>query len=132
MNTIKPMACLTLASGMAACAGTKVPVPPPTATSVQAPFYVESAELLAMESYPVQVVLQVDGQLPDPCHEAMWTVSEPDPQGRIDVRLYSQAPGELDCIQVLKPASLRIPIGSFKSGSFSVWLNGEQVGTLTV
>jgi len=112
--------------GVAGCAGSASP-DAPSAPNRHDPVYVESTEVLLLESYPVQVRLRVDGQLPDPCHEALWHVSDPDEQGRIDVDLFSEAPDSLDCIQVLTPMTLRIPIGSFKRGSYTIWLNGEQV-----
>lgn len=112
--------------GVAGCAGSASP-DAPSAPNRHDPVYVESTEVLLLESYPVQIMLRVDGQLPDPCHEALWNVSDPDEQGRIDVDLFSVAPDGPDCIQVLAPMTLRIPIGSFKRGSYTIWLNGEQV-----
>lgn len=96
------------------------------------PVYIESAEIIQLESYPVQVMLEVKGQLPDPCHSAAWKVSDPTADGRIDVTLSSQAPIDQACIQVLKPVVLRIPVGSFTQGSYAVWLNGQLVGKFSL
>jgi hypothetical protein len=127
MALVKWAAVIGLLVGLSACGGGEPPTSLLTPATRQDPVYVENTELLQLESFPVQVVLQVSGQLPDPCHEAVWSVSEPDLQGRIDVELHSEAPDGLDCIQVLKPVTLRIPIGSFKEGSYTIWLNSEQV-----
>lgn len=113
---------------LCACGGGTVSTPP-IGAALHDPVYIDRTELLQLESFPVQVRLKVDGQLPDPCHEAVWSVSEPDEAGRIDVELHSEAPVGLDCIQVIQPMSLSIPIGSFRSGSYSVWLNGDKVGS---
>lgn len=106
--------------------GTAIPSPEP-ARGVEGPVYVEDTDLLLMESYPVQVALLVSGNLPTPCHELRWEVSDADPSGRIVVEMVSIADAETLCVQVLEPFEERIPLGSYESGAFSVWLNGEQV-----
>ena len=51
--------------------------------------FVDSQEILLMESYPVQVALQVSGNLPTPCHMLRAEVSEPDSENNINVELFS-------------------------------------------
>jgi hypothetical protein len=68
--------------------------------------------------------------LPTPCHALKWEVVDPDPDGRIEVVLYSLADPELACIQVLEPFETSIPLGAFESGSYTVYLNGEGVGEI--
>lgn len=92
------------------------------------PVYVDTAELLLMESFPVQVNLQVKGALPTPCHELKWEVEAPDSSGRIDVALYSLADPTLACIQVLEDFEAGIPLGSYAEGTYTVYLNGKLVG----
>jgi hypothetical protein len=131
MTFVKWTLVLAVALAAASCGG----APPPEAPASpgrQDPVYVEATEIIQLESYPVQVLLRVDGQLPDPCHEAVWSVSDPDVQGRIDVALHSEAPEGLACIQVLKQVTLRIPIGSFRDGSYSIWLNDEKIGEFSL
>ena len=128
MNLVKWVLIVGVGLGSTACAG-KPPVPDLRGgIEPHDPVTIESTQILQLESFPVQVMLEVVGQLPDPCHKAVWAVSDPDSEGRIDVELHSEAPLDLDCIQVLQPITLRIPIGSFKDGSYVVWLNGEKVG----
>ncbi|MGA9192323.1 MAG: hypothetical protein WBZ24_11360 [Anaerolineales bacterium] len=128
MNLVKWVLIVGVVLGSSGCAG-RAPVPDlPGGTEVHDPVYIESTQILQLESFPVQVMLEVVGQLPDACHKAAWVVSDPDSEGRIDVELHSEAPLGQDCIQVLQPMTLRIPIGSFKDGSYVVWLNGEKVG----
>jgi hypothetical protein len=106
---------------------------PPAAGKPQGergPAYVETSELLLLESSPVQAQLKVTGALPTPCHALKWEVHGPDPEGRIDVVLYSVADPDLACIQVLEPFEASIPLGAFESGRFPVSLNGEPTGTI--
>ncbi len=130
---------LILAAGMviAGCARTTEPIPPPEVPhspgtgepeGTRGPVYVESTELLMAESFPVQGRLQLSGSLPTPCHALKWEVHGPDSAGRIEVVLYSLADPDLACIQVLEPFEASIPLGSFESGSYTVSLNGEQIG----
>jgi hypothetical protein len=91
------------------------------------PVYVDQVELGMLESFPVQVRLILYGTLPNPCAKFGWQVGEPDAQGRIEVQAFSLQETGLACIQVLQPMQETIPLGAFTAGSFSVWLNGEQV-----
>ena len=98
--------------------------------AIRGPVYVDSTDLLLLESYPVQVRLQVSGTLPTPCHALKWEVRGPDSEGRVDVELFSLTSSELACIQVLEPFETSIPLGSFESGTFTVFLNGERIGEI--
>lgn len=89
---------------------------------------ISRSDLLIMESYPFQIALEIEGELPSPCHYLRADVSDPDAQNRIQVELYSLSEPEIVCIQVLEPFTTNISLGSFQDGSYTVWLNGEQVG----
>ena len=116
------------ALALAACGGAApTPVEPaPEPGQV----YVDSTEILLMESYPVQVALLVRGHLPTPCHALLSQVGGPDAEGRIMVTLSSEAPPDMVCAQVLEPFEERISLGSYTDGTFTVWLNGEEIGTI--
>jgi hypothetical protein len=94
------------------------------------PVYVDSVDILYLESYPVQVVLLVRGSLPTPCHEAVWEVE--DAGDAIHVRLWSEADPGLLCITVLEPVELSIPLGSFEWADMPVLLNDEVVGRMQI
>lgn len=98
--------------------------------TTEGPVYVDSTEILYLESFPVQVHLAVRGSLPTPCHEAAWEVEQTDEV--IAVRLWSRADPELICVQVLEPFEVSIPLGTFESASLSVELNGEPVGRVEI
>jgi hypothetical protein len=95
---------------------------------VRGQVYIDRTEIILLESYPVQVRLNVVGNLPTPCHELEWDIAPPDGEGRIAVEIYSITKVGDTCIQVLEPFDVQIPVGDFTEGSFSVWLNGEMIG----
>lgn len=104
------------------------PPPPDDEGRDRGPIFLDEVDLLIKESFPVQVELMLQGALPTPCATLQWVVEPADEQGRIDVLAYSlQDPG-VDCIQVLEPLEQVIPLGSYSQGTYTVWLNGTQVG----
>jgi hypothetical protein len=84
-----------------------------------------SSDLLLMESYPIQAVLILRGDLPTSCHEFRAVVSEPDPDKRILVEAYSVVAKDVICTQALLPFEVRISLGNFTDGKYSVWINGQ-------
>jgi hypothetical protein len=86
--------------------------------------YIDSVDLLQLESWPVQVRALVKGSLPTPCHTLAWDVNGPDADGRITLDVYSTADPAAICIQVLEPFEQSIGVGSFTSGSFVLVVNG--------
>lgn len=133
-----------MAALMAACVASATPEPlpeengPPVrptlnlpdAPGTRGPVFVDRAELLVMESFPVQIMLSVSGNLPTPCHTLHTDVAQPDADKRIQVSLWSEIDPAVMCTQVLQPfeESIRIPMEGAADGSYSVWLNGELVG----
>jgi hypothetical protein len=99
---------------------------------VRGPVDIASAEVVLLESFPVQVSLNLKGALPTPCHQLRAKVSGPDDQKRINVEVYSLVDPDKICIQMLEPFETSINLGSFPSGTYSVWVNGEKVGDITV
>lgn len=120
-------------TGLAACSAFSPQAGEPTSEPqngemVEGPVFVNSTEVQLMESFPIQVVVLVEGELPTPCHVLEYTVSEPDADGRIDVEMWSEAPEDEACIQVLEPFEERVRIGEFESGEYEIYLNGERIG----
>jgi hypothetical protein len=131
---------------LAACNGPDTPVtsqpgnPQAVPTSTrdlgdmqEGPVFVDSSDLLIMESYPVQINLHLIGNLPTPCHQFQADVAAPDPQNQIHVRVYSLVNPAVMCTQVLQPfdESVSIPMTGVADGTYSVWVNGELVGEFT-
>lgn len=94
--------------------------------------YINTAELIIMESYPIQVMLSLTGDLPTPCQEFAFTVADPEEGNQIHVEVYSLGEEGIICIQVLQPFEENISISSLdtplEDGSYTVWVNGEWVG----
>ncbi len=94
----------------------------------QGQVFIESSEIVVRESYPMQVSLIVRGNLPSPCHELTWQVSDPSKDNEIHVLLRAEVDADAICIQVLEPFEVDIPLGDFTENGYSVWVNGEKVG----
>jgi hypothetical protein len=92
--------------------------------------YIDSARVLVMESYPIQVALLVAGNKPTPCHILRINYQGPDDQNRIYVEIYTEVDPDVECAQVLEPFEENIPVSmkGVEDGRYTVWLNGEQVG----
>ena len=98
---------------------------------IRGPATVNEAELLIMESYPLQLRLMMKGNMPTPCHYLRAAVHEPDEQNRIEVEVFSLSEADVMCVQVLEGFETDISLGPYPDGSYTVWVNGEQVGEFT-
>lgn len=113
---------------------TNTPIPQPYSpqpgdvTLSRSEVYLDSTDLLVLESYPVQIMLNLKGSLPTPCHQLRVMANPPDEQNRVQVEVYSVADPARICAQVLEPLDANINLGSFPSGHYTVWVNGEMVG----
>lgn len=94
--------------------------------------YIESAQLVVLESFPPQFRLALEGSLPSPCHQLRIRINPPDSGRRIQVEVYSLVkPGEV-CILVLEPFRASIPLENLKPGRYAVLVNGEKTGEIEV
>ena len=89
---------------------------------------IEKSEVLIMESYPLQVVLSIQGTLSTPCHHLRAKVEKPDGENRIQVEVYSLVDPNEICVQILEDFETNLPLGSYPDGSYTIWLNGIQIG----
>jgi hypothetical protein len=96
------------------------------------PVYIDSADILILESYPLQYRLVMKGSLPDPCHQLRVVVPQPDEQNVVDVELFSVVdPGSV-CIQVLAPFEVSVSLDGFPAGTYDIRVNGDPVGQIDV
>jgi hypothetical protein len=94
--------------------------------------YLDSQQILTLESNPAQFVLELKGNLPTPCHKLRVKVNPPDASGEIQVEVYSLVdPAEI-CIQVLEPFLASVPLTDLSSGTYQVSVNQEAAGELKV
>ncbi len=106
------------------------PEPSPTLTDsnfVRSNAYLDSTELLTLESYPLQFNLSLKGNLPTPCNQLRVDVRQPDSENKIMVDVYSVTRVDKVCAQVLQPFEENFPLGSFPAGKYSLWVNGLLV-----
>ncbi len=105
-----------------------IPEPrPPIDGNQDGPVTVSTVDLLILESFPIQVNLQVAGEKPTPCHEIFWTVE--DDGERIEIDMISQVASDQVCAQVIEEFSIAVPLGSWAGESRDVYLNDEMVGS---
>jgi len=118
---------LALAVLAAACSDAKADSGDPTTTGggrqALDPAYVETVDLVFLESYPVQVRATITGKLPTPCHEVRWDLAEDGTTIVLEVS-GSYDPNE-NCAQVLEPFEVTVDVGSFETGSYTLMVNGE-------
>jgi hypothetical protein len=93
---------------------------------------IEDSGIQLSESFPVQVTLILSGDLPTPCHQLRVRLSEPDSENRIQVQVYSVVDPNMICTQVIKPFETQVALGSFESGKYTVYINGEYLGEFTI
>ena len=94
----------------------------------RATVFLNETSLLIRESYPPQIAVSVRGDLPTPCHELRAVIAQPDQENKIMIDMYSVVDPNKVCTQVLKPFEAQIELGTFPTGHYSVWVNGESVG----
>jgi len=90
--------------------------------------FIQEFGLLIRESFPPQVSLSFSGELPTPCHELRAVINPPDAENKIMLDAYSVVDPDMMCTQVLKPFEESINIGTYPSGHYTVWINGEMAG----
>ena len=101
---------------------------PADTNKVRAPVYLDSVQLLVLESYPVQILLQLAGSLPTPCHKLRVSVEPHDNENRVYIDVYSVIASDVICIQVIEPFSKTISLGTFPTGHYQVFVNNEMIG----
>jgi len=89
-------------------------------------------DIFSMETNPVQVKLSLHGNLPTPCNQLRVKVSQPDSENRIQVEVYSVVDPDMICTQVIEPFEAQVSLGSFNSGKYTVYVNGEYLGEFSI
>lgn len=89
--------------------------------------YLEDTQLLTLESFPPQFMLNLKGNLPNPCYQLRIAVSAPDAENRVNVDVYSIADPDQVCVQVLAPFEVNYSLGTFPAGTYSLWVNGVKI-----
>ena len=101
---------------------------PGDAALQRGPVFLDATELLQLESYPIQINVHLQGELPSPCHQLRVVVSAPDAQNQIQLDVYSLAEPNAVCVAMTQPFDENISLGSFPAGKYTVWVNGVMIG----
>jgi len=97
---------------------------------IQGNVFISESELFIMESFPVQISLNLLGELPTPCHSLEVAINPPGDSNVIAIDVFSLSDPAMTCIQVLEPfeENISIPVKDLSDGIYEVFLNGEKVG----
>ncbi|MCB2179968.1 hypothetical protein KQH54_02480 [bacterium] len=95
--------------------------------------FLSNTQLLIMESYPVQVAVDISGDLPTPCNQLTVDIAEPNADNQIYLNVYSLVDPAMTCIAVLDPfiEQVHLPMDNLADGTYEVWVNGTLVGEFT-
>ena len=100
------------------------PVPPRDQRKLA---YIADVAFQVLESWPMQVIVEVSGDLPDPCHELWWEVAVDG--NTYDVQVWSVSPppdSEMACAMMIEPFVENVPLGGgFVAEDYTVIVNGE-------
>jgi hypothetical protein len=88
-----------------------------------------ASELVTTGNQPKKAAIILSGTLPDPCHQLRVAVSPANAQQEINLEVYSVFDPTMMCIMVIKPFEVSISLGSFSGGHFSVFVNGQLIGS---
>ena len=94
--------------------------------------FIEETQMTAPEAAGEQVRLTIQGYMPTPCHLFQADVSVPNEKNEIQVEAYSLVPAGQACIQVIQDFTTDVQLGLLPGGTYSVWLNGEELGEVVI
>jgi len=78
------------------------------------------------EANVASAVLQ--GDLPDPCHQLRIVFTPADAHNKINLEVYSVYNPQSICTMIIQQFQVIYPLGSFSSGHYSVYVNGQLLG----
>lgn len=91
--------------------------------------FLDTSEILLLESFPPQIMLKLTGSLPTPCHKLRVRIAEPDAKNRIQIEVYSIFNPKEMCIQVLQELDTSIHIPNPPAGkTYTIFVNGKSAG----
>ncbi len=112
--------------------GTTQSVTPPGGGGGGAPIsrsltVIENVEVITLESYPYQLMLNVSGYQPDGCQLPVL-VEQRREGSTVYVQIYREVPLDMICTMQLVPYNDTIRLdGSFESGVYQITINGTVV-----
>ena len=106
---------------------------PPDLSGGPTGLYIESTEILTLESFPVQVSLLVSGNFPDGC-TSIGNVMQERTGETFNVTITTNRPRDQMCTDALVPfqETVKLDVGGLKAGTYSVNVNGKIADTFTL
>jgi hypothetical protein len=92
----------------------------------------EWADILTLESFPPQFMLNLRGNLRSGCDQLRVDVSPPDANNRVVVSVYSVRDPNQMCTEALVPFDVNVHLKTGAPGPHQVVVNGEPVGEFMV
>ncbi len=87
-----------------------------------------ASRLITTSTQPNEVTASLKGSLSDPCHQLRIVLTPADTQNKINLEVYSVYDAKAVCTTVIQPFEVNYPLGSFSSGKYTVYVNGEDLG----
>ena len=107
--------------------GPSTPDGPTPSADTLLPVAVTDVQFQVLESWPMQVIVEVSGDLPSPCHELWWQVADDDPAYEISV--WSVEPSaDASCEGgAAEPFTENVPLGGgFEDREYTFVVNGTE------
>ncbi|MGE5124392.1 MAG: hypothetical protein ACM3H7_07730, partial [Acidobacteriaceae bacterium] len=89
---------------------------------------ISNSQLITSAAQPIQASIVLKGSLPDACHQLRVTVTQPDENDVINLEAYSVARPDAICTANLRPFEAPVLLGSYSSGHFIIYINGQMLG----
>jgi hypothetical protein len=98
---------------------------------VYGPVYIKSVSMTIPEgsSFPE---IHFQGTLPTPCHKLIFKVDPVNSQNQIIIKLLSSVNLKVSCVKTTQPFDQVIRLSHIPSGTYSVWVSGNNLGEFTV
>ena len=87
-----------------------------------------ASKLETTDAQPNEVSAVLAGSMPTPCHQLRIALKPADAENKINLEVYSVISPGTNCIQMIQPFQVIFPLGSFSSGHYSVFVNGQLLG----
>ena len=129
--------CTEIASGSPPMTfGDPLTVQPPAETSesdpevIVSPVFVNELEVTTPGAGSVEFAYR--GDLPTPCHVLHTELSWSDSDNTIRLDMWSEAPADQVCIQVLQPFSRTARLDDVPTGTYTLVVGGKELGRVDV
>jgi hypothetical protein len=102
------------------------PEPPqiPEQPTTYSPVVIEDVRAMILKSYPAQIVLQIDGHLPDGCNFPVQITQQRN-GSTITLDVYHEVPSGVMCPAIFKEYHDSVHLdGTFESGTYTIVVNG--------